>query len=90
MTDPPIRSFHWKNSHRLIPSRYSESGTVLSAIAGNPKELEDLVLLDGATNDRVQGEQRGLIGIDTFELVYAIPNAHIVNAAYTHPNESGS
>jgi RES domain-containing protein len=31
-----------------------------------------------------------LIGIDTFELVYAIPNAHIVNAAYTHPNESGS
>jgi hypothetical protein len=63
---------------------------VLSAIAGNTKELEDLVLLDGATNDRVQGEQRGLIGIDTFELVYAIPNAHIVNAAYTHPNESGS
>jgi RES domain-containing protein len=63
---------------------------VLSAIAGNTKELEDLVLLDGATNDRVQGEQRGLIGIDTFELVYAIPNAHIVNAAYTHPDESGS
>jgi hypothetical protein len=63
---------------------------VLAAVAENAKEVEDLVFLDGATNDRVQGEQRGLIGISTFELVYGIPNAHIVNAAYTHPNESGS
>ena len=71
-------------------ARYSEGGTVLSAIAGNAHELEDLVLLDGATNDRVQSEHRGFIGISTFELVYAIPNFHIVNAAYTHTNESGS
>jgi hypothetical protein len=49
-----------------------------------------LVLLDGATNDRVQSEQQGSIGISIFELVYAIPNAHVVNAAYMHPNESGS
>jgi len=63
---------------------------VLSALTQNPNELEDLVLLDGATNDRVQSEEQGSIGITTFELVYAIPNAHIVNAAYTHANESGS
>lgn len=87
---PKLRPFRWKNSHRLIPSRYSESGTVLSALAANNKELADLVLLDGATNDRVQSEQRGFIGISTFELVYAIPNAEIVNGAFTHPNESGS
>jgi hypothetical protein len=63
---------------------------VLSPIAGNAKEVEDLLLLDGATNDHVQSEQQGFLGISTFELVYAIPHAHIVNAAYTHPNESGS
>lgn len=63
---------------------------MLSALADNRQDLENLVLLDGATNDRVQSEQRGSIGISTFELVYAIPNAHVVNAAYTHPNESGS
>ena len=90
MTDPEVRPFRWQDSHRLIPSRYSESGTVLSTIAENPKEVEDLVLLDGATNDRVQSEERGSIGISTFELLYAIPNAHVVNAAYAHPNESGS
>jgi len=63
---------------------------VLSAVAGSAKEVEDLVLLDGATNGRVQSELQGSIGISTFELVYAIPHAHIVNAAYTYPNESGS
>ena len=90
LTGPRISVLEWGNAHRLIPSRYSESGTVLSSLAENEQELEDLILLDGATNDRVQGEERGFIGISTFELVYGIANAHIVNAAYTHPNESGS
>lgn len=63
---------------------------MLSALAESDAELDALVLLDGATNDRVQGEQRGSLGISTFELVYAIPNAQIVNAAFTHANESGS
>ena len=90
MITPQLRPFDWEDSHRLIPSLYSETGTVLSDLADSSKELDELVLLDGATNDRVQAEQRGSIGISTFELVYAIPNAHIVNAAYTHPNESGS
>ncbi len=90
MIDLPLRAFDWENAHRLIPSRYSESGTVLSSLAENGKELDELVLLDGATNDRVQGEQRGSFGISTFELVYGIPNAHIVNAAFTHPDEFGS
>lgn len=90
MNGPRISFFDWRNAHRLIPSRYSESGTVLSSLAASEEELGHLILLDGATNDRVQSEERGFIGISTFELVYGIPNAHIVNAAYTHPNESGS
>lgn len=52
--------------------------------------LRDLVLLDGATNDRILGEQQGLVGIGPYELVYGIPNAHIVNAAFTHTTETGS
>lgn len=89
MIGPPVRSIHWEDTHRLIPSLYSEGQTILADLAGDRKELEDLVLLDGATNDRVQAEQQGSIGISTYELVYAIPNARIVNAAYTHANETG-
>ena len=63
---------------------------MLAEIADDSKELGDLALLDSATNDRVQSEERGSDGISTFELVYGIPNAHVVNAAYTHPNVFGS
>jgi RES domain-containing protein len=87
---PPVKEISWDAAHRLIPSRYSEAGTVLAEIADGEQMLEDIVLLDGATNDRVQGEQQGLFGISTYELIYGIPNAHIVNAAFTHANETGS
>lgn len=62
----------------------------MADIADTDAMLEDIVLLDGATNDRIQGEQHGLIGISTYELVYGIPNAHIVNAVFTHANDAGS
>jgi hypothetical protein len=87
---PPVGAFDVEAFHRLIPSRYSEGGSVLADIADGEKMLKDLVLLDGATNDRIQGEQQGLLGISTYELVYGIPNAHIVNAAFTHTNQAGS
>lgn len=76
--------------HRLIPSLYSEGGTVLDDIADSELMLEQLIRLDGVTNDRIQGEQSGLAGISTYELVYGIPNAHIIRAAFLHPSEAGS
>jgi RES domain-containing protein len=76
--------------HRLIPSRYSEAGTVLADVADNETMLADMMLLDGATNDRLQGEQNGLAGISQYELVYGIPNAHIIRAAFLHPGPFGA
>jgi RES domain-containing protein len=87
---PPLRAFAFDGMHRLIPSLYSEAGTVLAEIAGDDALLLDAILLDGATNDRIQGEQHGLIGISTFELIYGISNAHIVNAAFTHTSDVGA
>lgn len=76
--------------HRLISSRLSVGDTVLSGVADNDAMLQDLMLLDGATNDRIQGEQHGLIGIGPHELLYGIPGAQIVNAAFTHSSEHGA
>jgi RES domain-containing protein len=76
--------------HRLIPTRYSESGTVLEAVADDEQMLADAARLDAATNERVQGELYGLSGISNFELVYGIPNAHIIRAAFLHPGPWGS
>jgi RES domain-containing protein len=87
---PPLVLFNRDAMHRLIPSRYSDGGTVLAEVADCPAMLEDIVLLDGATNDRIQSEQYGRSGINPFELVYGIPNWHIVNAAFTHTSEDGA
>jgi RES domain-containing protein len=76
--------------HRLIPSRYSETGTVLEEVASDEAMLADAARLDAATNERVQGELYGLSGISHFELVYGIPNAHIIRAAFLHPGPFGS
>lgn len=76
--------------HRLIPSRYSETGTVLEDVTSNEAMLADAARLDAATNERVQGEIYGLSGISNFELVYGIPNAAIIRAAFLHPGPSGS
>jgi RES domain-containing protein len=87
---PPIHRIDHRGMHRLIPSRFSEGGTVLDDIADDDAMLEQLIRLDGATNDRIQGEQSGLVGISTYELVYGIPNAHIIRAAFLHTSEAGS
>src|ERR1700677_2924021 len=87
---PPVREFHQKGMHRLIPSRYSETGTVLQEVAGNEAMLADAARLDAATNERIQGELHGLSGVSHFELVYGIPNAHIIRAAFLHPGPFGS
>jgi len=87
---PPQPSFDFSGFHRLIPSRFSSSGTILSELAESAETLLDIVLLDGATNDRILGEQQGLIGISPHELVYGIPNSAIVNASFTHTSESGA
>jgi len=87
---PPPCFFSREGLHRLIPSLFSDQGSVLSGIADDEEMLADLILLDGATNDRIRGEHSGLAGISPYELVYGIPNAHIVNAAFTHAGPEGS
>jgi hypothetical protein len=93
---PTEVSFRFDGMHRLIPSRYSEpsafrgEATVLSAIADDEAMLDDITLLDGASNDRIRAERRGALGISTYELVYGIPNAHIVNAAYCYTSDEGA
>jgi len=85
----PLQTLAFDGMHRLIPSLFSQKGTVLAEIAPDSAVLDDAILLDGATNDRLQGEQYGLAGISTYELIYGIPNAHIVNAAFTHTSDAG-
>jgi len=85
----PIAHVDLEDTHRLIPAKYSMAGTVLSRLGTNEKLLDDLLELDGATNDRLLGEEGLLPGIGVHELVYGVDYAHIVNAAFTHASPDG-
>ena len=84
----PIRQ---NDTHRLIPSRYSEGGdSVLARIADDGAHLLDIFDLDHATNDRLLAENDRLPGIGIRELVFGVPHYRIVNAAFCHAHPLGS
>src|SRR5271157_4854616 len=78
-------------THRLIPSRYSDQDeTVLTRLTDDAEDLSALFELEGATNDRLLGEAGLLPGITVRELVFGLSYSHIVNAAFTHASPFGS
>jgi RES domain-containing protein len=88
---PRIAQLHQDDTHRLIPARYSDdNASVLARLTSDPQHLQDLFQLEGATNERLLGEANLLPGITVHELVFGIPNGHIVNAAFTHARPEGS
>jgi hypothetical protein len=78
------------DTHRLIPSKYSDEGSALARIADDKTHLEDLFDLDNATNDRLLAENDRLPGIGVHELVFGVPHYRIVNAVFTHAHPLGS
>jgi hypothetical protein len=80
------------DTHRLIPLRYTVEGRpILDLLAqGDDDFLNDLTELEGATNERMLGENGKLPGISAIELVSGFPLAHIVNASFTHSHPAGT
>jgi hypothetical protein len=82
---------HYPDTHRLIPAKYSREESVLEKLPLPERVLSDLNELDVATNSRKMAESgRNLLGIGPHELVYGISEAHIINAAFTHPGPYGN
>jgi hypothetical protein len=91
MALPPVSLVRQFDTHRLVPSRHLPgSDSVLVAIADDDAHLQAIFELDAATNDRLAAEQQLLPGIGLEELVFAVPHAAVINAAYCHPNPLGS
>jgi RES domain-containing protein len=88
---PKIIDLKRSDTHRLIPAKYIEHDeSVLTRLADDANDLRSLYELEGATNDRLVGESGGLSGIGVHELVFGVPHAHIINAAFTHASPLGN
>ena len=91
MERPPVTLVRRVDTHRLVPSRHSPGGeSVLVAIADDDAHLRAIFDLDAATNDRLLAEHQRLPGIGPEELVFAVPHAGVINAAFCHANPLGS
>jgi hypothetical protein len=91
VTLPRTKLVRRNDTHRLIPSKYSEGGhSVLVRIAEDDAHLDDIFDLDNATNDRLLAENDLLPGIGIHELVFAVPHYRVVNAAFCHAHPVGS
>ena len=81
------------DTHRLIPSHRSDTSVLARLVSGSSQEsddeLEALVELESATNDRLLGEANLLPGISVHELLFGVPHAQVVNAAFTHSHPAG-
>ena len=91
MTVPPVALVRQFDTHRLVLSRHLPQGdSVLVAISDDDAHLQAIFDLDAATNDRLLAGQRLLAGIGLEELVFGVPHAAVINAAFCHPNPLGS
>lgn len=87
---PRVSQISQDDTHRLIPAKYTDRDeSVLARLSDDVQDLKALFELEGATNDRLLGEAGLLPGISVRELVFGIPYAHIINAAFTHANPLG-
>jgi len=75
-------------THRLIPTKYATE-SVLENLSLPRDVLADLSELDAATNERKIAENGGNTTIGLGELLMGVPEAHIVNAAFSHPGPFG-
>ena len=66
------------DTHRLIPSAYVKD-TVLNRLTTDSDELTALLELEGATNERLQGEAGLLPGITVHELVFGLSYSHMIS-----------
>ena len=91
MSVPAVSRIRRLDTHRLVPSAYSEdSDTVFAGIAEDDEHLSAIVELDRATDERAAAEHDRLPGIGIDELVFGVPHARIVNAAFCHAHPLGS
>ncbi len=87
LTSPiPLVRLRWKNTCRLIPSRFPSTG-ILDRVA-RPEDLPHIFELESWTNDRISSELGVLHRVPPEEWVTG-PQATVIMAAFCHPRPDG-
>lgn len=87
---PPLARIARRDTHRLIPARYSDARDRLQDLAEDHAQLADLDSLQSVTDERLAAENDLLPTIAAHELVFGVPHSSVVNAAFTYAHPLGS
>ena len=77
-----------RDTHRLIPAKYAEK-SVLEELRLDRQVIHDLSELDAVTNEHKTAEAGNSPSIGPQELLYGVPESHVINAAFTHAGPDG-
>src|SRR3984957_20964126 len=89
MSLPPTSTLSQRDTVRLISTGRLKD-PVLLPLAANHGALEDLVILESATNGRLVAQESGLPELDSRELVFGRAGFTFINAAFTHTRPGGN
>jgi hypothetical protein len=88
---PLLSAIAFKDTRRLIPSRYSpKEESVLARLSPDEDVLGEIFQIESRTNERLEAEHGLLPGISPQELVINVPYASVINAAFTHAHPAGT
>ncbi len=86
---PPTSILSQRDTVRLISTGRLKD-PVLLPLAANHGALEDLAILESATNGRLIAQESGLPELDTRELVFGRAGFTFINAAFAHTRPGGN
>lgn len=84
----PVSRVTWRDTTRLIPSRYPSAG--LFDRVSSADDLDLVLELESWTNDRLSSEIGQLHLVPREEWVMGRPMASVIMAAFCHPHPRGS
>src|SRR5687768_14426481 len=87
MDSSPEVLVRWRNTARLVPSRFPVVGLFDGVAAA--EDLDAVFELEGWTNDRISAELGIIQCVPRDEWVVGRPMASVIMAAYCHPRPGG-
>jgi hypothetical protein len=87
MDSSPEVLIRWRNTARLVPSRFPVVGLFDGVAAA--EDLDAVFELEGWTNDRISAELGIIQCVPRDEWVVGRPMASVIMAAYCHPRPGG-
>jgi RES domain len=77
-------------THRLVRSKYVDQDDGLADLELSVNEMSAMRALELTTNQGARTEQTFGVGIGPGELIYGVPKARLINAAFTHTSPYGN